>query len=261
MRGIEQGAIGAIVDEQLVAAPLLHPHQHAGIVRAQRPARLAPQLRRVRHRQRLEAAVDHREIGFQRRRLHARIARRKAAAHIDHIDGDTGFHNRRAGKGQRIGIGLRCHRLRADMEADAERIRRLPCSHEQGRGIGHANPELGCQAQLGMRGRHAQTHAQREIGRRRAIDVGTGANDLVQLFMAVQREDPHAQRMIGFRNRFFRLHRVHEGQHRLRQQAMHQPRLGDRGHVELADAAFPQQLDKVGRRIRLHRIEALARKS
>ena len=54
VRGIEQRAIGAVVDVQLVAAALLDADQHARIFGAQRAARLAPELGRIADRQRFE---------------------------------------------------------------------------------------------------------------------------------------------------------------------------------------------------------------
>src|SRR4051794_3386957 len=51
MRGVEQCAVGAVVDIELVAATLFDAHDQARIFRAQRAAWLAPQLRRVADRQ------------------------------------------------------------------------------------------------------------------------------------------------------------------------------------------------------------------
>src|SRR3546814_986541 len=86
MRRIEEGAVSAVVDVELVAAALLDAYQHARIFRAQRPARLAPELGRIADRQAFEGLVDHLEIGLERRRLHARIDGRKAPADIAEVD-------------------------------------------------------------------------------------------------------------------------------------------------------------------------------
>ena len=94
VRGIEQRAIGAVVDVELVAAALFDAHEQAGIFGAQRAARLAPQLGRIADRQRFEGGVDDLEIGFERRRLHARIGRREAAADIDDVDRDRRLDDR-----------------------------------------------------------------------------------------------------------------------------------------------------------------------
>src|SRR3546814_10975397 len=59
MRRIEEGAVSAVVDVELVAAALLDAYQHARIFRAQRPARLAPELGRIADRQAFEGLVDH----------------------------------------------------------------------------------------------------------------------------------------------------------------------------------------------------------
>src|SRR3546814_17831894 len=85
MRRIEEGAVSAVVDVELVAAALLDAYQHARIFRAQRPARLAPELGRIADRQAFEGLVDHLEIGLERRRLHARIDGRKAPADLDDV--------------------------------------------------------------------------------------------------------------------------------------------------------------------------------
>src|SRR3546814_12535016 len=86
MRRIEEGAVSAVVDVELVAAALLDAYQHARIFRAQRPARLAPELGRIADRQAFEGLVDHLEIGLERRRVHARIDGRKAPADIGDVD-------------------------------------------------------------------------------------------------------------------------------------------------------------------------------
>ena len=96
--------------------------------------------------------MDDLEIGLERRRLHARIGRGEAAADVDDVDRDRRLDDRRAHPLHRLGIGGRGHRLAADVEADAERVRRLAGRHQQrfiSRGLG---AELGGEAELGMFG-------------------------------------------------------------------------------------------------------------
>jgi hypothetical protein len=66
MRGVEQRAVGAVVDVQLVAAAAFDPDQQAGIFGAQRTAGFAPQLGRIGDRQAFEGLVDRTEIGLER---------------------------------------------------------------------------------------------------------------------------------------------------------------------------------------------------
>src|SRR3546814_14825542 len=83
MRRVEQRAIGAVVDIKLFAAALFDPDDQRAVFGGQRAAGLAPQLGRIADRQAFEAAVDGVEIGVERRRLHAWVGGRKAAADID----------------------------------------------------------------------------------------------------------------------------------------------------------------------------------
>ena len=122
MRGIEQGAIGTVVDVEFGAATALHPDDDGAIFRRQRAARFAPEFRRIADRQAFEATVDRVEIIFERNRLHTRIDRWEAAADIDDVDRDRRIDDRRADALDRVAIGLRAHRLATDMEADAERV-------------------------------------------------------------------------------------------------------------------------------------------
>ena len=64
---------------------------------------------------------------------------------------------------------------------------------------------------------------------------------------------------IGFGDDLFGLHRVHEALDRLGQRLPDQANLADRGHVVMGDAGVPQDLEQVGRGVRLDRIERAAR--
>ena len=64
---------------------------------------------------------------------------------------------------------------------------------------------------------------------------------------------------IGLGDGLLGLHRVHEALHRLGQRLADQAHLADRGDVVMGDAGVPQDLQQVGRRVGLDRIERAAR--
>ena len=152
MGGIEQRAIGAVVDVEFLATAAFDAHDDRAIFRRQRAAGFAPQFRRVADRQAFETAMDRFEIIFERDRLHARIDRREAAAYIDDVDRNGCVHDRGAHALDRIAIGLGAHRLAADMEADAQRIGGLTGCHQQLAGFAQLRAELRCQAEFRMFG-------------------------------------------------------------------------------------------------------------
>ena len=82
--------------------------------------------------------------------------------------------------------------------------------------------------------------------------------DLVQLFRRVEREDPHAEVMVGARDRRAALHRVHEGHPGAGRVRRDQRHLTRRGNVERLDPGAMQGADQPWRRIGLHRIEDIA---
>ena len=121
--------------------------------------------------------------------------------------------------------------------------------------------ELGSQRKLGIFRGHAQPHAQAQVSRRLArFRVAAGIDDLCQLFCGIEAESAHAVFEIGFADGGRRLYRVHEAQHSLRQQGAHQTHLSNRGDIVMRHPCIPQDLDEVRGRVRLHRIEHLARK-
>ena len=65
---------------------------------------------------------------------------------------------------------------------------------------------------------------------------------------------------IGLGDHLFGLHRVHEALDGVRQHFGDQPDLGDRGDVIVADAGIPQNLQQVGRGVRLDRVQRAAGK-
>ena len=86
-----------------------------------------------------------------------------------------------------------------------------------------------------------------------------GIDDLGQLLDRIEAEGANAMREIGFGDRRRGLHRMHEAQHRLGQEAAHQPHLRDGGDVVMGDARIPQHADQLRRGVGLDGIEHLAR--
>ena len=199
--------------------------------------------------------MDHREIGFERRRLHPRIGGREAPADIDDVDGHRGLDDGGAHPLHRFGISGRSHRLAADVEADAERVGRLARGDQQRLHLGGLGPEFGGEAELGMIRRDADADQQVQI-----FGALRGDDDLLQLLLGIEREGAHAMIGIGLANRLLRLHRMHEADHRFGQDLGDQTHFGDRGHVVMRDSALPQNPEEIRRGIGLDRVERLARK-
>jgi len=216
---IVECAISAIVDVKLVTATLLYLDDQRIVFSGQRSARLAPQFRRIRNRERFRRAVDHVEIVLKRRRFHTRIDRREATTDIDDVNRDRRIHNRRTDALQSLHIGKRGHRLAANMEANAQPVSNLTRCLQQGRCIGQIDAELGREAQLRILGRYAQTHAQAQIGSGFTGFVSRGGNDLFQFLVRVEAEGPHAVREISFTDGAGGLHRMHEAQRRFGQRS------------------------------------------
>ncbi len=258
MRGIEQRTVCPVVDVEFLAAALLYLDHEAGIFRAQRTAGLAPQFGVIGDRQRVEVLVDDLEVIFQRRRFHARIDGRKAPAHIDHVDDHRSFGNRGTCAVERLHIGMRAHRLAADVEAHAQPVGILTGFLQQRGRFGQVAAELARKAQRRVFGRHAQAHAQPQIGRLGAIFGTGGGHDLRQLFRRIEAEGFHAVLEIGFADRAGRFHRMHEAQGGLGQDRTHHAHFGDGSDVVMRYAVIPQDLHEIGRRIGLHRIKRLA---
>ena len=260
MRGIEQRAIGAVIDVEFLAPALLDAHDQARIFRAQRAAGLAPQFGVVGDRKRVEVLVDQREIVFERRRFEAGIDARKAAADIDHVDHDRGLGDRRAGAVQRLDEGEGRHRLAADMEAHAQPVRILARLAQQQRRLRQVAAEFRREREFGIFAGNAQADAQAQIARCHTVIAAGRFDDLCQLFRRIEAERAHAVIEIRLTDRAGGLDGVHEAQRGIGQQAAHEPHFGDRGDVVMRHAAIPQHADQVGRGIGLHRIERLAGK-
>ena len=154
-------------------------------------------------------------------------------------------------------ISGRGHRLAADVEADAERVGGLAGGHQQRLHVARVGAELGGEAELRMIGADADADEEVEVGRCDAVSRGR-ANDLLELLDRVEAEGPHAMLEIGFGDRLLGLHRVHEAEHRLGQRLVDEPNLADRSDVIVRNAGVPQDLEQVGRRVRLDRVERAA---
>ena len=204
--------------------------------------------------------MDDLEIVFQRRRLHPRIDRRETPADIDHVDHHRGLADRDAHAFERLDIGEGRHRLAAHVEAHAEPVGMLAGLLQQLRRLGQVAAEFRREAEFGIFARHAQADAQAQVLRRLALVVAAGSDDLLQFLDRIEAEGAHAVLAVGFADRAGRLDGVHEAQRRAGQRGAHQPHFGDRGDVVMRHAVIPQHLQQVGRGIRLHRIERLARK-
>src|SRR3546814_18897311 len=66
--------------------------------------------------------------------------------------------------------------------------------------------------------------------------------------------------MISLSDRFLWLDRMHEAQGRLRQGVGDKPHLRDGSNIEMRNSALTERLQKLRRRIRIDRIQRLARK-
>ena len=83
MGGVEQDAVAAVVDVEVVAAARIDAHDQALRLRHQRAAGLAHQAAAIADRQIVEALPDDLHEVRQRCGLLVRVARGKAAADID----------------------------------------------------------------------------------------------------------------------------------------------------------------------------------
>ena len=160
MRGIEQRAIGAVVDVELVAAALLDPDDQRGVFGAQRPARFAPQFGVVGDRQASKWRWMIAEIILERRRLHARIDARGSRRR--HRSCRSPRRPRRWPRARAPAPGHRRYGVIAWLPTwkqmpSQSATWRVACS--SGSRIGQVDAELGGEAELGIFRRHAQAHA------------------------------------------------------------------------------------------------------
>src|SRR4029079_9170386 len=104
----------------------------------------------------------------------------------------------------------------------------------------------------------ADSHEQVEVACRNAV-LRSRTDDLLKLLDGIEAECPDAMLEMGFGDRFLGLHRVHEAEHCAGQDLVDEADLADRRDVVVGDALVPQDAQQVGRRVRLYRIERLAR--
>ena len=221
----------------------------------ERAAGLAPKLAVLRHQHGgFEEAHDFGNEKFQRRRGHARIDRRKAAADIEHVENHTGTDDRALHHVEGRGERRRCDGLAAHMEAGAQALGGLTGAAHEIDGIVAADAEFGGQRNFGMRAGHRQPNAQRHV-----TGTGRGFDDLVQFGFAVEGKNPNAMVEIGFGYGLGRFHRMHETERGFGPERAHQACLLDRGDVEMFDAAARQCVDEPGGRVGLYGVKALAR--
>ena len=105
----------------------------------------------------------------------------------------------------------------------------------------------------------ADAHEQVQVACRNPVRAGR-PDDLLQLLDRIEAERLHVMVEIGLGDDLFGLHRVHEADHRLGQHLMDQADLADRGDVVMRDARVPQDIQEIGRWVRLHRVERAAGK-
>ena len=245
VRRIEQRAVAAVVDEQLVAAPGIDAHDQRLRLRHQRAARLAHQPAVVADRQLLDA------VGMARMKADSgagalvRVDRRKAAAHVEPVEHHARLDDQLADLAQRRHEGVRRRRLRADVEGDAELLGRLPRLDQQARGLGAGDAVLALERDLAVLGRNGDTHPQGEI----AAAAGL-LGDLLQLLLAVEREAAHAELGERAPDGGARLDRMHEVQLRAGD-GRRVLDLGQRGDVEMADARAVKRAQQEHRAVRL----------
>ena len=254
MGGVEQAAVGAVVQIEGVALAQLDGGQHRGGLRHQGPAGLTPQLGGLMDHHLGEAPVDGVHVLGQRRRGHARIDRGEAAAHIHHVGEHAGADQGAGGLRHGRLEGGRPHALAAHMEGDAHQLVGGPAGGEQqlGRLIG-VDPELAGQGIGRALGRDPQAHNEVQVG-----GLARGVEDLGQLFVRIQREGADPMVEIGRRDRPAVLHRMHEGHARARHELGDQLDLGQARHVEGPHTVRRQGLDDPRRRIGLHSVEDVA---
>ena len=146
------------------------------------------------------------------------------------------------------------------MKAQPEPRRVRPRQAQQLGRLGDRDAELARQV-VGAALLDREAHEQAQH-RRRADQLGPHRllQDFFQLVLAVEREIGDAVLVKRGVDRRARLDRVHEMHLGARQQAAHQRDLGQRGAVEMPDAAGPYRAQHARLRVALDGIEHIARK-
>ncbi len=194
----------------------------------------------------------------QRRRLHAWIDGREAAADVEPVHHHAGLADQTANLGQRIDVGVGRHRLRADVEGHAKLRRDLARLDQQPRCLLTRGAELALERNAAVDGRHGDAHEQHEVAGAHAVHHRL-VGDLLQLILGIEREAPDAVHVVGLADRLARLHRVHEMQMRARDRRR-VLELHRGSHVEMTDAGAVERPDQEDRAISLVGVGDVARK-
>ncbi len=221
----------------------------------ERAAGFAPQLGVHQDRHLFEGRLDDLHVEFEVRRGHAGVGGREAAADIDDVQHDAGFHDHGGGKLHRVAVGRRAHALRADVEGDAERVRIAPRLLQKGGSVLFGDAELVRQRVGRVLVGHGEAHDEREV-----VSALRCGDDLFQLRLAVEREDADAMLEIGALDSLARLHRVHERHLRVGIARRDQLDFLLGSDVEPAEARCVDGVERPRRRVRFDSVEHFARK-
>ncbi len=223
--------------------------------RHQRAAGFAPQVGVHQDGHVLEGFADHVHVVLQVWRSHAGIGAGEAAADIDNVNRHARLHDDARGQLHRIAISRGAHALRADMERHAELVGKATRLREQGRSRVLVDAELAAELVGGVLVRHRKPHDEGEIFR-----AAGGRDDLLELGLAVEREDAHAVLEVRPLDRLARLHRMHEGHLRVRITGRDELDLSLGGDVEPAQPGRIHGIERPWGRVRLDGVEHFARK-
>ena len=109
-----------------------------------------------------------------------------------------------------------------------------------------------------MVGADPDANEQVEVGGRDAVLRG-GADDFLEFVERIERERLHAVLEISLGDDLLGLDRMHEALDGLRKDLRDQTDFADRRDVVMGDAGIPEDLQQIGRRVCLHRIERAPR--
>ena len=184
------------------------------------------------------------------------VVKKVFAADVEAIHDDACHTDQALHFAERVDVGIGRHGLGPDVEGDAELARDLPRLDQQARSQLPAGAELALQRNAAVDGRHGDANEEREISRgagtvRRLLD------DLAKLVLAIERKAPDAVLVVRAANGFARLHGMHEMQVCARDRGRILD-LGERGHVEMADARAVKRADQENRAVGLVGIRHVA---
>ena len=183
MRRVEQHAVAAVVDEEVVAAPRIDAHDQALGLGDERAARLAHELDVLLHRQRLDAGEDGVHEVLQRRRLAVGIARGKAAADVEAVDHHARLDDELCTSPSAVTKASGVVVCEPTWKVSAELGGDLPRLDQQLRRLLAGDAELALERDAAVDGRHGDAHPEHEVAR-----AAGRLDDLVELVLAVERE-------------------------------------------------------------------------